>query len=149
MEAVLKLIVGLLFCSVKFGVMFLPTIRINGYNFFESLLFGMAAGFLGNIIFVYAGDYLSRLIDKIIASVRGNRPKKIKKKFTKSSRRLVKIKSKYGLFGIALLSPLVISIPVGAFLAVRYYHNKKKIMLYMMASVAAWTLLFSSANLLF
>ena len=149
MEAIIKLIVGLLLCSVKFGVMFVPTIRVNGYNFIESILFGLAAGFLGNLVFIYAGEYLNKGIDRGLDYLRGNKPRKIKKKFTKSTRRLVKVKSKYGLFGIALLSPLFISIPIGAFIAVRYYHNKRKIMLYMMASVATWTLLFSSANLLF
>lgn len=145
----MKHILGILLCSVKFGVAFLPTIRMNGYNFVESVLFGLAAGFVGNVAFIYAGDILNRGINTLASAIRGNRPQKKKKVFTKGSRRMVYIKNKYGLFGIAILSPLVISIPIGAFLAVRYYSDKRKILLYMMASVAAWTLLFSSVNMLF
>lgn len=136
-------------CSVKFGVAFLPTIRLYGYNFVESMLFGLAAGFIGSAAFIYAGDYLNKLIDLIGNRIRGNRPRKVRKKFTKTNRRIVAIKSRYGLIGIALVSPILISIPVGAFIAVRYFHNKKKILLYMMASVAVWSAIFSSINLLF
>lgn len=149
MKAILKLIGGLLLCSVKFGVAFLPTIRLYDYNFLESVLFGLASGFIGSVAFVYAGDFLNRLIDLVGNRIRGNRPRKIRKKFTKANRRIVSIKSRYGLIGIALVSPILISIPVGAFIAVRYFHNKKKILLYMMASVAVWTVIFSSVNLLF
>lgn len=149
LEDILKLVGGLLICSVKFGVAFLPTIRINGYNFIESVLFGLGSGFIGSFAFIYAGDFLNKLIDRVGTWLRGNRPRKAKKKFTKGMRRLVHIKSRYGLFGIAFFSPLLISIPIGAFLAVRYYRNKKKILLYMMASVAVWSVVFSTANLLF
>ena len=149
MEEVLKLIGGLLLCSVKFAVAFLPTIRINGYNFVESILFGLASGFIGNAAFIYAGDYLNKAIDRFTLWVRGSKPRKVRKKFTKTTRRIVYIKSRYGLIGIALLSPIVISIPIGAFVAVRYFHNKKKILLYMMAAVLVWSVVFSTINLLF
>lgn len=149
MGNVIKLILGLLLCSVKFGIAFLPTIQANQYNFIQSVLFGLASGLIGNVAFIYAGDFLNKLINRSLDYLRGNKPRKVKKRFSKGMRRLVRIKSRYGLFGIALLSPLVISIPVGAFIAVRYYHNKKKVLLYMMAAVAAWTLVFSSINLLF
>lgn len=149
MEALLKLIGGLLLCALKFGMAYLPTIRLNGYNFVEAVLFGLAAGFIGNVAFIYAGDYLNRLINKTVDWIRGKRPRKARKVFSKSKRRLVRIKSRYGLIGIALMSPLLIGIPVGAFIAVRYFHNKKKILLYMMASVLVWSLVFSTINLLF
>lgn len=149
MQAILKLIGGLLLCSVKFGVAFLPTIRLYNYNFVESMLFGLASGFIGTAAFTYAGDYLNRLINLAGNRLRGNRPRKVRRTFTKTNRRIVAIKSKYGLIGIALVSPILISIPVGAFIAVRYFHNKKKILLYMMASVAVWSAIFSSINLLF
>jgi len=148
-EEIIKLVAGLFLCAFKFGLAFIPTIKANGYNFVESVLFGLGSGFLGNFMFIYAGDYLNRVINQMVNYFRGNRPRKKKKVFTKNRRRLVKIKSRYGLIGIALVSPIVIGIPVGAFIAVRYYHNKKKILLYMMLSVALWTVALSAVNLLF
>ncbi|MCG9909656.1 MAG: hypothetical protein MH137_00015 [Flavobacteriales bacterium] len=146
MDKIGGLLAGLLLCSVKFGMAFLPTIRLHGFSFGESVLFGITAGLLGNLVFIYAGDLINRLIERIAERLRKNKPKKFKKKITKSSRRMVLIKAKYGLPGIAFLTPLFLSIPVGNFLAVRYFKNKKLILVYMMASVTAWTVFFSAIN---
>lgn len=148
-ENIVKLVIGLIVCAFKFGLGFIPTVQANGYNFVESVLFGMASGLLGSAAFIYAGDYLNRLIDLIGNRIRGNRPRKVRKKFTKTNRRIVAIKSRYGLIGIALVSPILISIPVGAFIAVRYFHNKKKILLYMMGAITLWSIVLSAINLLF
>ncbi len=148
-EKLIGLLTGLLFCSVKFGLAFLPTIRLHHFNFLESVAFGLTAGLLGNLVFIYAGELLNRLFERIGNWLRKGKSKKPRKRFTKNTRRLVAVKSRYGLLGIALLTPLFLSIPVGAFLSVRYFHNKKKILLYQMASITIWTLLISAANLLF
>jgi hypothetical protein len=148
-EKWIGLLTGLLFCSVKFGIAFLPTVRLHQFTFLESLAFGLTAGLVGNLIFIYAGELLDRLFTAIGKWLRRGKPKKVKKKFTPNTRRLVTVKSRYGLIGIALLTPMFLSIPVGAFLSVRYFHNKKKILLYQMASITIWTLLLSSVNLLF
>lgn len=143
MGLILALIGTALFCSVKFAIGFPTAIVKFDMNFLESVLFGFASGTLGNLIFIYAGDLINRLIDKLIRFLRPNRVPKAKKVFTKKNRRFVYIKNKYGLPGLALITPVFISIPVGNFLATRFFHNKKKILLYMSASVLAWTLVIS------
>lgn len=148
-EKLIGILTGLLFCSVKFGLAFLPTIRLHRFNFLESVAFGITAGLLGNLVFIYAGGVLDRIFDRMGKRIRMGRPPKTKKRFTRKNRRLAAVKSRYGLLGIALLTPMFLSIPVGAFLSVRYFHNKKKILLYQMASVTIWTLLLSALNLLF
>lgn len=64
--------------------------------------------------------------------------------FTPRNRRIVRIWRKYGLFGIALLSPVLISIPVGTFLATRLVSNRKKVLLYMFCSVLLWSLVITT-----
>ncbi len=52
--------------------------------------------------------------------------KKNKKIFTKRNRRIVKLSNKYGMFTIILLTPVVISLILGAFLLRRYYSHKRE-----------------------
>ena len=50
-------------------------------------------------------------------------PKKI---FTKRSRRMVGIWKKYGLVGLAALTPVIFSIPIGTFFMSKLEKNRKK-----------------------
>jgi hypothetical protein len=50
------------------------------------------------------------------------------------------VKNKLGLFGIALLSPVLLSIPLGAFLGEKFFKNKSKVILYLNASILFWFL---------
>jgi hypothetical protein len=68
---------------------------------------------------------------------------KNKRKFSKSNRRLVLIKSRYGMPGIALLTPVILSIPVGTFLTAKYYGNKKQSYLLLILSQVAWSLIYT------
>jgi len=67
-----------------------------------------------------------------------------KKIFTKRSRRFVKLWKRYGLIGIAFLTPVLISIPIGTVIANAFEENKKKIFLYMFFSIVFWSILFTS-----
>lgn len=69
---------------------------------------------------------------------------KEKKIFTPKTRKLVRIWKKYGLFGIAFITPVIISIPVGTILATRLIPNRKKVLLYLFVSVAIWSLAMTS-----
>jgi hypothetical protein len=63
--------------------------------------------------------------------------------FSRRSRTIVKIKRNYGMWGIIIATPVLLSIPVGAFLARHYYRGHRKIVLYMLMSIAGWGILFS------
>jgi hypothetical protein len=63
-------------------------------------------------------------------------PKKI---FTKRNRNIVKLWKKYGLYGIAFLTPVILSIPIGTIIANSLVDNRKKIMLYMFVSLVFWS----------
>ena len=64
-------------------------------------------------------------------------PKKI---FTKRNRKIVVIWKKYGLVGIAFLTPVILSIPIGTLIANSLVPDKKKIMVYMFFSVLFWAI---------
>jgi hypothetical protein len=68
-------------------------------------------------------------------------PRKI---FTKRSRRIVKIWKTYGLLGLAALTPVLFSIPIGTFFMTRYEKNRNKIFLYMFVSITIWSLILTT-----
>ena len=51
----------------------------------------------------------------------------------------IKTVRKYGLFGIAFLTPIFFSIPIGTFIALRFFPNKKKTLPVLAASVFGWS----------
>ncbi|NBU62136.1 MAG: hypothetical protein EBS26_04495, partial [Bacteroidia bacterium] len=51
-------------------------------------------------------------------------------------------KTRFGLLGLSLVSPLVLSIPLGTLIAKKFYKNNFKIITYMSVSVIAWTLVY-------
>jgi hypothetical protein len=74
--------------------------------------------------------------------------KKGKQKFTRRNRMIVRLKNNYGLWGIVITTPVLLSIPVGAFLASHYFPRNKRMVLYMLASIVAWGAVLSSILLL-
>jgi hypothetical protein len=63
-----------------------------------------------------------------------------RKVFTKRNRRIVRIWKKYGLTGIAIITPVILSIPIGTIIANSLESDKKKILIYMLFSVLFWSM---------
>ena len=68
-------------------------------------------------------------------------PKKI---FSRRSRRMVRIWRRYGLLGLAALTPVLFSIPIGTFFMIRLEKNRNKIVLYMFISITIWSLIITT-----
>lgn len=110
---------------------------------------------LGGILGIYFFAYLSQMIlDFWHAHIAGKwfskkrrdpEYRKLRKKavFTRRNRRIVAIKSKYGLPGIALATPILLSIPVGVFIVVRYFNRKKYKFIYLVAGNFIWSLIYT------
>jgi len=81
------------------------------------------------VLVIYSGDFLQKLFRK-------DNPKK----FTRMTRFGVKIRRKFGLIGIAFLTPILFTPPVGAALSIAFRYDKIKIMLQMFTSAVAWAL---------
>jgi hypothetical protein len=65
--------------------------------------------------------------------------KKQKKIFTPRNRRIIRIWKKYGLWGVAWLTPILLSIPVGTFIMTRLEKKKKKIVFKLLISIVTWS----------
>ena len=76
-------------------------------------------------------------------------PKPKKRIFTYRNKAIVRMRRRYGLLGIIILTPILLSIPLGTFLAIKYYPRQKNLLAYLSLSVMVWSLLMSSAMTIF
>ncbi|MGB0524800.1 MAG: hypothetical protein ACPGJS_17640 [Flammeovirgaceae bacterium] len=66
------------------------------------------------------------------------RRKKKKRVFSKRARTVVKIWNKFGMKGVAFLTPLLLTPPFGTLVAVSFGARRRKILLYMLISASFW-----------
>ena len=138
-----------LLSTVKFVFGAVPMALAMGFSFFEAVTVTSLGGITGVILFV-------TMSDKIIAGLKKRKEKKMKEEyiqpkkiFTRKNKIIIIAKRRFGLMGIALLTPLIFSIPIGCFLAVRYFKDKQRILIYMFGSILFWSIAASSFKLLF
>lgn len=130
------------FCSWKFAATFPVAIYVMKMSFAETLLYSNIGGIIGAVVSVYLSGFLLKMWDTYWPDKLKFR-RKPRKIFTKSTRRLVKIKSTYGLFGIVMLSPVILSIPLGSFLLVKYYGISKSNLLLLIAGQFFWSVVYT------
>lgn len=129
------------FSTFKFAATFPVAVYLVKLGPVETLAYTNAGGILGTFIFMYLSEFLIMIWNKYRPdSLKRN--KKKRKVFTPRNRRIVSIKMKYGLWGIVILNPVLLSIPVGSFLVVKYYGLKVKNMLWLIAGQVVWSLVY-------
>ena len=106
------------------------------YNFGEAMLLAVLGGMMGVVFFSYTRDMLKLLWYKYFPR------RQPRRRFTPYNRFLVRVKQRFGLAGIAFLTPVVLTVPVGAFIASSMYKNKPVVFAYMFAAFVFWSLLF-------
>jgi hypothetical protein len=137
----MKEITIIFFCTFKFAATFPVAIYVAKMTPLETLLYTNTGGILGTFVFMYLSRFLIRMWNKYgPQSLKGN--KKKRRVFTGRNRRIVSIKMKYGLWGIVILNPVLLSIPLGSFLMVKYYGLKMKNMLWLLSGQVVWSVIF-------
>jgi len=151
-----KLLEVLLVSGFKF--IFAPLLSFKlGFSYFQTILFTSIGGLLGVIFFFYLSAAILSLFRKFWPLIKNYFFKQIQqkkiitynKKFSFKNKFLVNARKKYGLWGIALLTPVLLSIPLGTFLANKYYKNKKTVLLSLIFSVFCWSIIISSVYAFF
>ena len=148
MESWWEILSVFLLSTVKFVFGAVPMALGFGFSFFEAVTVTCLGGFTGVTTFVL-------LSERIVARLKKRREQRLKdgiphgKRFTHKNKLIVRVKVRFGLIGIAFLTPLLLSIPIGCFLAVRYFNHKQKILIYMYVSIIFWSVAISSLKLLF
>ena len=154
-EGILRMLGVFVVSGLKFIVA--PFMSINlGFTYSQTLVYTAVGGIAGVwffyhlshiILAIYHRYYTLKiypyLSQKSFLRTRfgTSKPKKI---FTRKSRMLGTIRAKYGLPGIIILTPILLSIPFGTFLAITYYSHQRHILAYMAASVVCWTIVLTT-----
>lgn len=163
-----KIIQVILLSSVKFvaGPPFAYYDQRYDFSLIETVFYCVVGGMLGVFIFSYlskpffiAEHWIFMKFKKLFSKPEPFSPPKVdvegnievhyeyidkharsRKIFTKRNRRIVKIWKKYGLTGIAIITPVILSIPIGTIIANSLESNRKKIILYMFFSILLWSI---------
>lgn len=106
------------------------------FNFLQTLLFSVAGGIIGVFLFSILSDKINRLFPK---------KKKLKRKRKRGVKEAITIKTarKYGIYGIAAITPILLSIPIGTIIALRLFPEKRKTVPVLMSSVVIWSVILS------
>ena len=163
----------ILISSVKFafGPSFAYLNQNYDFSWFETNVYSIMGGMIGVTIFMHISEWLIDIFHKINVSFFKRKIRKStifsepvadvpehleihyqyvehklpqKRIFSKQSRRMVRIWKKYGLVGLAGLTPVIFSIPIGTFFMARLEKNRKKILLYMFISITIWSLVITT-----
>lgn len=143
MSSILEIGLLLVFAAIKFLFAAGYLLIDKGYPYFQTVLILFAGGTIGVFVFYYFSALVNQLINRLL------RRKKTRKVFTKQNRIIVKIKTKYGIYGIAFLMPIFFSIPIGSFLASRFYAKKKTTVPILILSVVFWSVVLPLLKLYF
>ena len=126
-------VASLAFIKVLFSLFLALALKLNGPEIFLSIFIGGMAGVLA---FGFFGARIRHFI-----SMRNR--KKNKRINFKRVRTLLKIWRRFGLWGIAALTPPIITPPIGAILAVAFGERLNRILLYMSISFGVWCTIFA------
>ena len=134
---------------------FVSIVLLTMLKFIAGPTMGYAAGFslattiamtvigmmLSVVLFTFLGNLLKqKVLDRIFVR---------RKKFTARNRRFIKVWKKYGMNGVAFLTPLIFTPIGGTLLLTSFGSPKKKILLTMLVSAVFWAVIFSTVIHLF
>lgn len=168
MNELWKILQVILLSSVKFvaGPPFAYYDQRYDFSLVETVLYCVTGGLLGVLVFTFLSGPFFRLERWVVRKYHRifrkknrfsdpvadipeplevhyeyiDRESRRRKVFTRRNRRIVKIWRSYGLTGIAIITPVILSIPIGTIVANSLESNKKKIILYMFLSIVFWSL---------
>lgn len=134
MPTLLELATVLVVSMFKFLVGVLLSI---GYEF--HFWIGVPVTVMGSMLGVFLFTFFGRLIRTFL--VRLFRKRRLFRNLSiKRKRMIVHVKNKYGLPGIAFLTPLVLTVPLGTIIAVALGFHWKRIAVAMLISFSLWSL---------
>lgn len=176
LQNLLRVVLVILLSSVKFVAG--PTVAFFNekydFSFLKTNLFTIIGGMLGVVVVIYLSPYIMRFWywlklmyhkhykkrDSYFSdpTVDVSQPIEVhyryisgkkKKIFSPRSRRIVRLWKRYGFAGVAAITPILLSIPLGTFILTRFETKKKRILLYLFVSIVFWSFALTSVFELF
>ena len=122
----------------------------TGLSIWESVITIILGGFTSFLFFYYISHFIvisTKYVKPVAHRVtpdtwlsryyerKERRNSKPKKKFTKRNRRIIRMRNA-GVWAIILTTPVLLSLPLGAFLLRRYYDHKKGVLFFALFAIA-------------
>lgn len=136
----------LLFAATKFLVSG-GVARESGFSALECLLLLIAGGWIGVLVFFNLSEYLLERSSrshqqKVRKAIEQGKSVPKRRKFKWSNRLIIKIKHRFGMVGLALITPTIISIPIGCIVCAKFFrHKQRKMLTLLLISVVLWALI--------
>ncbi len=144
MSLFLKALGFFLLSTFKFAVSIVPILMV--FDYYTALLISISGGIFGVFFFMFLWNKVIEIWGVLFPKT--DKPSK-PIKMNRRRRNLVKIKNKYGYWGLVITTPAILSIPVGVFIVVNYFQYKKYKFLHLSLSVVVWGVLLISFFSLF
>jgi hypothetical protein len=137
------------------GIFLLSTVKLlfapgaavaAGFNMPETIIITSTGGCSGILFFYYFGHWLTEYLRRIVQKQRkvtvanGAQFSKAPT-FNKRNRIIVKVKYHFGMMGIVLFTPVLLSIPIGAVVAARLYWGSRWALPLLILSTVAWSVI--------
>lgn len=130
-------IISVLLTSMVKLILGVPLALGLGFSFWQTLFVCFVGGSMGVLFFAF---FSQKLIDLYFSVFPKKDKSEKKEKETFKQKMVRKAMDKYGLIGLAFLTPVILSIPFGTFITLRYFPNKLKTIPYLFVSVFLWSL---------
>lgn len=126
-------------CLFFFGKAGIPAaIVLFKFSFWKVMLMAVSSAIIGNVLFTY----MSATFIKWLHNFRAKRNRIHRKQiFTKFNRGVVRIKQRFGLVGIACITP-IIGMPIGTYIAERFFKDKRRVIIYLSTAEIIWAAAF-------
>lgn len=130
---------------VKFAVAPLLALQL-GYSIPATVLMTTVGGCSGVFIFFKASGWFMERSERrrrLRALRREQEGRPAARVFNRRNRTIVRVKRSQGLPGLALITPAIISIPIGTIIAAKYFRHHPRALPSLFGSVLLWSLLLS------
>ncbi len=123
-------------------------------SFLDIFIPTTAGAILSMGIFYFLSDYFMERASKkrkvaIEKAKQNGTPLKEKRKFTRLNKLMVRLKRGVGIYGITVLAPLFLSIPLGSIVCAKFYGDQRKTFPLMVIFMSSYSFLMCSIIYLF
>jgi hypothetical protein len=100
-------------------------------SFFETYLSCVSGAFLAAVIFYFSSEFFlkkahQKRVSNHLKAIETGIQLKPKRKFTRFNKFIVRLKKRFGIYGISLFAPFILSVPLGSIVSAKFYGKEKK-----------------------
>lgn len=140
----LRVLEIIIIAGIKFAIAPFEAER-SGFNFQTAFIITTVGGIIGIFIFYFIGEVIAFGWKKFLRYMNPLKQKdKPKKKFTWMRKFTVRTKMKFGLAGLIITTPAILSIPIGTLVIHRFYRKKWKNISLLCLSLIIWSLIINA-----